>query len=191
VSGYRENGDEGGALRALAAAGGVTEISARAAVVRSASHLMDSLEDGTLLVLGAAGGSWLHRQFFGPGARLTRRASGGTVIVRSAPVRAYQCMEDLEGFGPHLRAADALRLSSVAVVPVVEAGKLIGVVRRSVMLASHDGTEIGTLTEPAPHAAATDAVEELTGLDSFFEGAPVPVVDRAGRLVGGVRFDGL
>jgi hypothetical protein len=189
VSGHRDQHDEGRALRALAAAEGITGISARSTKVKSAGDLIDSLGDGALLVLGAAGGSWLQRQFFGPGVRLTRRASGGTIVVRSAPVRAYQCMEDLDAFGPHLRAADAVRLSSASVEPIVEAGKLIGVVRRSEMLACDADTEIGTLAEPAPHAAATDAVDELIGLDSFFEGAPVPVVDREGNLVGGLRLD--
>jgi hypothetical protein len=189
VSGYRDESDKGAALRTLAAAEGIAGISPRAAVVPSAGHLIDSLDDGTLLVLGAAGGSWLQRQFFGPGARLNRRASGGTVIVRSAPVRAFQCMEDLDAFGPQLRAADALRLSSDPVVPIVESGRLLGVVRRSVVQSSAGATEIGILAEPVPHAAATDAVDDLVGLDSFFEGSPVPVVDRDGNLVGGVRLD--
>jgi hypothetical protein len=191
VSGYRDAGDEGGARRALAAAEGVAGISARAAVVRSAGHLIDSLDDGALLVLGAAGGSWLQRQFFGPGVRLTRRASGGTVIVRSAPVRAYQCLEDLDGFGPHLRAEDALRLSTLPVLPIVEDSKLIGIARRTTLLAADSGDEVGSLIEPAPHAEATDAVEELIVLDSFFEGAPIPVVDREGNLVGGLQLDGV
>jgi len=98
-------------------------------------------------------------------------------------------MEDLDGFGPHLRAEDALRLASLPVIPVVDDSRLIGVVRRTVLLAAEPDTEIGDLTEAAPHAGATDAIDDLVGLDTFFEGAPVPVVDRDGKLVGGVQLD--
>jgi Mg/Co/Ni transporter MgtE len=140
---------------------------------------------------GAPGGSWIHRQFFGPGTRLTSAAPAGAVIVRSQPLRAYQRMTPLEGLGRHLRAADARLVAHGPVHPVVDAGVLVGLVRDAALRSAGDDAEVGDLMEQVPYAGAFDALEELRGIEEFYDGAPVPIVDRRGRLIGGVRAEEL
>ncbi len=63
---------------------------AKTRVVRAASaaSLLESLPPAGVLVLGTPGGSWWHRQFFGPGRRLIHGASAGSIVVRAGPRRA-------------------------------------------------------------------------------------------------------
>ena len=49
-------------------------LSRRVVQVGGVGELVDSLDEGAVIVVGAPGGSWLQRAMFGPGARLRRTA---------------------------------------------------------------------------------------------------------------------
>lgn len=160
---------------------GSTRVLVRATDV---GRLLDDLPAGSLLVLGAPGGSWLQRQFFGAGRRLKVGAPAGAVVVRDAPPRSYQRAEEAAAFGPEMRAADALRLMAHPAVPVARDGRLVGMVRGIELLACPGDAPIGTVMEPpvsvpwdAPAAAAAGPSADLGG-------APVPVVGPEGELIG-------
>jgi hypothetical protein len=186
VSGHRGSTDRLSAVAALRAAGDTAGLTGRLVEVRHPSDLIEALPDGALIVLGAPGGSWLSRQFFGPGKRLTANAPSGAGVVHWTAPKAYQRMEELAGYGVHLRAGDAQALSFEAVLPVVDGGKLLGIVRRERLLEAHADTEIGDLIEPVPPASVLDTIDELAELAPFYDGAPIPVVDRDGNLAGGI-----
>jgi hypothetical protein len=90
----------------------------------SALELLDSLDRHTLLVVGAPGGSWLQRHLFGTGHRLTVRAPGGALLVRTAPRRCFQEAGDPTrvAIGPHPSVKDAIRLTAHPIVPVAACG---------------------------------------------------------------------
>lgn len=186
VSGQRGEGGGSDAEAAIVDASGVSGLAGRVVMVRSAAALVEGMAPGALLVLGAPGGSWLQRQFFGPGARLTSAAPGGTVIVRDAPLRAFHRVEPTEGLGHRMRVGDALLVATAAVHPVVDEGRLVGVVRIADLAAVNPDTELGSVMESAPHASVFDALAELEEIGEFYEGAAVPVVDRDGTLHGAV-----
>ncbi len=150
-----------------------------------AQAILDSLEPDALLVVGAPGGSWLQRQFFGPGHRLAVRAPAGAVVVRHSPRRAFHEAGD-QGlvFGPHMAAGDALNLSDRPVVPVAEEGRLVGVVRMKVLRDVAPDVQIGSVMERPVSIGAAEPVDAARELRAFLEGAPVPVVDDSGRLIG-------
>ena len=151
----------------------------------SLAHLLD---DGTLLVLGAPGGSWLQRQLFGPGSRMSLTAPGGAVVVRNAPRRCFHRAMSPAGVavGPHLRVADALRVLCHPTTPVAAAGRLVGIVRMSALEAAPPDLGVGDIMEPPVWVDAVEAEAALDELAPFFEGGPIPVVDRSGQLVGAV-----
>ncbi len=150
--------------------------------VSSAGELVSRLGDTTLLVLGAPGGSWFQRQFFGPGRRLIHAAPGGIVVVRSSPRRCFQAVEDAIAIGPLLSVVEATSLSGLPVVPVAIDGKLVGLFRSGVE--GPAGATVEDVMEDPLFLEADDPVEASADLRSFFDGAPIPVVDRDGRLVG-------
>jgi hypothetical protein len=149
-----------------------------------AAQLVDSLPSGTLVVLGAPGGSWLTRQFFGPGARLRSHAPSGTVVVRDAAPKAFQRMAEPSGIGPHAFVRDVITLMATPTVPVVEAGLLIGIVRMSKLRNADPDAEVGDLVEDPPFVVVDDEVSSLVDLVEFFDNGPIPVIDREGRLAG-------
>jgi len=189
VSGYRNEQGRAASEEAIIEAKAAAGISGAAHHMGSAADLISVLSADTLLVLGAPGGSWLHRQFFGPGTRLTAAAPAGAVVVQSHPLRAYHRMTPLEGLGRYLRVADARLVAHGSVHPVVDAGTLVGVVRRSALLTAEGDVELFDIMEQAPYAGVFDTLEELSGIEEFYEGAPVPITDRHGRLLGGVRHE--
>ena len=150
----------------------------------SETGLLESIESSTLLVIGAPGGSWLHRQFFGPGARLRTHAPAGTIVVRDAPQRAFHLMSDLSGVSKHLRIRDALAIVEEAVTPVVDDGHLVGVVRKQRLADAPPDGEVADVMETPAFVEAIDAVTEIAHVVDFYEGSPIPLVDRKGRLVG-------
>jgi CBS domain-containing protein len=147
--------------------------------------LVKELDGGTLLVAGAPGGSWLQRQFFGPGRRLQSQAPAGTVVIRSSPLRAFHLLREPESYmSPMLGSGDALRMLDFPVMPVAENGKLVGIVRRSALLMVGHGVNVGAIMED-PIAVTTDtAVDEIGEVAEALGGAPVPVIDDDGFLVG-------
>jgi hypothetical protein len=157
----------------------------------AAADLVSSLADGTLIVLGAPGGSWLIRQFFGPGARLRAHAPAGSIVVRDAPPKVFQHVVEVTGIGAHTRAADAIQVTVTPTVPVTEGGRLLGIVRRSTLEQIEPGREVGEVLEEPPYVAVEDDLDSLGGLIDFYEHGPIPVVDRRGMLVGILPIDAL
>jgi len=157
----------------------------------TATELVKSLGDDTLLVLGAPGGSWLQRQIFGPGHRMRVAAPAGAVVVRHAPRRCFHAAGKASDVaaGPHLNAADALRLFPDPVIPIADSGRLIGIVRRSSLVGSEPTAEIGKYMEPPVSLAAAEPIEAAEDLRQFLDGGPIPVVDTSGKLVGAIPVD--
>lgn len=151
----------------------------------SAKDLVEGLGPGSLLVLGAPGGSWLQRQFFGPGRKLVVSAPGGSIVVRSAPARCFQSMDEPTGFGPAMPAREALRLLREASAPVVDAGILIGIIDRETLRGAAADAVVGDLAGDAVFVHDTDPIEAVAEVVPAAN--PVPVVDARGRLVGVIR----
>lgn len=191
VSGFRTSSGAGIAAAAVADGTAASGLPGRIEEVSSAADLAATFPQGTLLVLGAPGGSWLHRQFLGPGQRLTAAATGGAIVVRSQPLRAFHRMRSLNGISRHMRAADARLVAEDQVQAVIDEGRLVGVVRVSSLVSADPDAEVGAIMEQVPLASAYDALADLRGLEEFFEGSPIPVVDKRGLLVGGVDPDEL
>jgi CBS domain len=168
----------------------VDRVTARAGIpgrlveTENAAGLIEHLEGGALLVLGAPGGSWFNRQFVGPGARLKAHAPGGTVVVRDAPRRAFQLMTDPEPLSVHMHAGDAAEIVRGRVLPVTDEGRLVGVVRAAAITSALPATPLGELMEDPPLIDVYEEVEGLAALVEFFEGDPLPLVDEAGTLRG-------
>jgi len=155
-------------------------------VVRAANPgaAVRALPSGSLLVLGAPGGTWWRRQFSGPGRRLQVGAPAGAVVARTAPRRCFHEMAEPAAMGSQMPAGEALRVTTDAVLPVAEEGRLIGLVRRRVLEAAPPTATLGSLMEPPSCARLNDPLDAALALAEALEGAPVPVVDAAGRLCG-------
>jgi CBS domain-containing protein len=151
-----------------------------------ARELIKSLPADALLVLGAAGGTWLQRAFFGPGVRLRHRAPAGSIVVQQAQARVYHHMEEPSYVSRHLLVGDALRLMEHSVAAVVEAGELVGVITREVLVDAERGISVGDVMDDPVFLDVGDSYEEAARLAGLFQGAPIPVVDAGGRLVGSV-----
>jgi len=154
----------------------------RASTARS---LVESFPSGTLLVLGAPGGSWMQRQFFGQGRKLLYSASGGAVIVRSAPRRCFQAAGPVTALGAEMRVSDAeLIVDGRPVVPVAEAGRLVGIVRVEALVGYSPNATIGEVMESPAFVHVDDPVEDSAQVSRFLDGGAVPVIDRGGVLFG-------
>ncbi len=149
-----------------------------------AASIVEGLDPETLLVLGEPGGSWLHRQFFGPGRKLIHAAPTGALVVRAAPPRCFRYIEEPEYVGAGMQAGDAVKVNSARVVPVVEDRALVGIARRSALLTSEVDRPVAHLMEPPVALDQDDLLDAAWALAAFFEGAPIPVVDSDGTLVG-------
>ncbi len=187
LSGFRDEDGRPGAETAIAETTAASGLPGRTVMVKSAAALVESLPPGALLVLGSPGGSWLQRQFFGPGARLTSAAPGGAVVVRDAPVRAFHVATRRDGLGRHMRVGDARLVGTGLVLPVVDEGKLVGVVRLADLDGVDPDTPLGSMMETAPLASVFDTLDDLAEMEEFYKGSAVPVVDREGRLYGDVE----
>jgi len=191
LSGYRTRTGAGVAAAAVADATAASGLPGRIEGVSSATDLAATFRPGTLLVLGASGGSWIHRQFLSPGLKLTAAAGGGAVVVHRQPLRAFNRLTRLVGLSVHMQVADARLLAQHQVQAVIDEGKLVGVVRGQSLETANPAAPIGEVMEQAPLASAFDALGELRGLEEFYEGSPILVVDKRGLLVGGVALDDL
>ncbi len=152
----------------------------------TAAELLESLSPEGLIVLGAPGGSWWQRQFFGPGRRLMHAAPAGSVVVRAADRRCFHSLTDLTAVGAPMRARDALAVLTVGVAPVVADGKMIGLVRRAVLAAAPENATVADMMEGPVFAAADDPIASIADLTAHLDGGPVPVLDDEGRLLGGI-----
>jgi CBS domain-containing protein len=147
-----------------------------------ASALIDEVADTALLVLGAPGGSFFQRRFFGQGARLIAHAPLGAVVVKEAPRRVFHQMLEPDWVGTLLPASEALVLAHHPVVPVVEAGHVVGIVRTE-DLAEAGSTPVGEIASPAVTVRMDDPIRQAARMADV-TGGLVPVVDAEDRLVG-------
>ncbi|HJU80875.1 MAG TPA: hypothetical protein VJ796_03910 [Acidimicrobiia bacterium] len=160
------------------------------------TDFVKALPTGALLVLGEAGGSLLSRLVFGPGARLRARAQAGAVIVRAAPPRVFQVMDDPVFVGPLHLAGDGRRLYDDERVAVVEGGKLVGVVERTrLVVAAADVPIANLMGDPIAVSATMSLVEAASSISGARQesgepnrlSGPWPVVDGNGNLIGTYR----
>ena len=152
----------------------------------SATVLLDGLDPSALLVVGAPGGSWIHRQLFAPGHKLQVAAPGGAVVVRAAPRRCFQEAVDATGIAvsPHLSASVADALISHPSVPVADHGELVGIVRRGALEEAGPSDQVGQIMEPPVSVAPTDSAAAARALHEYLDFGPVPVVGDGGTLTG-------
>lgn len=159
----------------------------RVVVVDGISDLIDDLEAGALVVLGASGGSWLSRARTGPGARLRRTAQAGYVIVRSAPDRVFRFMGEPVYVSPLRLADDTLRIHTESTLAVAEAGRLVGLVRREGLIEA--GTmPVATVMEDAVSVRQDETIVRARELEPTFGADPIPVTDDEEHLVGGLSL---
>ena len=159
----------------------------RVVEVEGVTELVESLDDGALLVLGAPGGSWLQRSMFGPGARLRRTAQAGAIVVRSAPERVFRYMGDPVYVAPLRQADDTLRFHAEDTLAVADQGRLVGLVRRE-RLAGAGGSPVGDLMEEALSVRVDETMSEAWALEPTFGADPIPVTDHDEHLVGGLSL---
>lgn len=156
----------------------------------SVRSLLDLLDDDTLLVIGAPGGSWLQRQLFGPCPELQAPTGAGMVVVRATPPRCFQRLRPAPVLSPRLHAGDARRLAGHrGVLPVVDRGRLIGVIRLTTIRDAPDDVEISSYAEDSVFLWVDDPLDVADRLRSFFDDGPIPVVDRSGRYAGSLPPD--
>ena len=137
------------------------------------------------MVVGAAGGSWLQRQFFGRGRKLVVGSPSGAVVVRSSPRRVFHEMIEPDPFGSRMLVADALRLMQHETVPGAVDGVLVGAVSRRDLEAADPAATVGSVTRESVFVAPDDPLSSVDELEALV--SPVPVVDDSGRLVGVVE----
>lgn len=165
----------------------VPGLDGRVVEVEGIAELVDELDEGALLVIGAPGGSWLKRARFGPGARLKSMAQAGAVVVRSAPERVFQRMDDPVFVGPLRHADDTLRIHGEKVLAVANEGRLVGLVRREHLVHAGDAV-VGTVMEEAVSAKVDETVSEARELEGTFGVDPIPVTDHDEHLVGALSL---
>ncbi len=165
----------------------VPETRGRVVEVDGMSELVESLEEGTLVVFGAPGGSWLQRSMFGPGAKLRSRAPAGAIMVRSAPDRVFRWMGDPVFVSPLRLADDTLRVHEEKVLAVAAEGLLVGLVRRE-RLVGAGAAAVGSLMEEAMSAKVDETIAEAMTLEPTFGRDPIPVTDHDEHLVGALSL---
>ncbi len=186
ISAYREPSGQGGALQAIEAiADRVPTLEYRLVEAAKIADLSEHLDEGTLVVLGASGGSWFQRLFFGPGAKLRSEAEAGAVVVRSAPRRVFQVMEPPVFVGPLLQVDDVRRTMAEPVVAIVDRGVLQGIVVLDDLDRARGDESVGSFAVPFDGIDVMAPVADLPA--STYPGAALPVVSEDGRLVGAFR----
>ena len=165
----------------------VPETRGRVVEVDGIPELVESLEEGTLVVFGAPGGSWLQRSMFGPGAKLRSRAPAGAIMVRSAPDRVFRWMGDPVFVSPLRLAYDTLRVHEEKVLAVAAEGLLVGLVRRERLVGAGDAS-VGSVMEEAMSAKVDETIAEAMTLEPTFGRDPIPVTDHNEHLVGALSL---
>lgn len=163
------------------------ELSRRVVVVDGISELAEDIVDGSLLVLGAPGGSWLNRSRTGPGARLRRTAQAGVVVVRSAPDRVYRFMGEPVFVAPLRHADDTLRMHTENTLAVADQGRLVGLVRREGLVRAGQGP-VASVMEEALSVRVDETILQARELEPTFGRDPIPVTDHQEFLVGGLSL---
>ncbi len=165
----------------------VPDVDRRVVVVEGVSELVEDLDEGTLLVLGAPGGSWLSRSRTGPGAKLRRTAQAGAVVVRSAPDRVFRFMGDPVYVAPLRHADDILRMHEENTLAVADEGRLVGLVRREGLLRAGAGP-VASVMEEAQSVRLDETILQAWELEPTFAPDPIPVTDHEENLVGGLSL---
>ncbi len=165
----------------------IPDLARRVVVVEGISELVDGLDDGALLVIGAPGGSWLNRSRTGPGARLRRTAQAGVVIVRSAPDRVFRFMGEPVYVSPLRLADDTLRIHSEGTLAVADAGRLVGLVRREGLVKA-GASPVASVREEAMSVRFDETIARARELEPEFGPDPIPVTDHDEYLVGGLSL---
>jgi len=163
----------------------VPDLPSKVVRAESARALVGTFSEGTLLVVGAPGGSWLQRQFFGPGRKLVVGSPSGAIVVRSSPRRVFHEMVEPDPFGSQMLVADALRLLRNHSAPVAVDGVLVGAVSRRDLEAADPAATVGSVTRESVFVSPEDSLDSVDELEAFV--SPVPVVDDTGRLLGVVE----
>ncbi len=140
-------------------------------------------------MIGAPGGGWLQRTFFGKGAKLIQAAPAGTIVVRSAPRRVFQQMGEPVYVSPMREALDILRIHQEGMLAVTDAGKLVGIVRRDSLELAEPGVPVSEVMEAAMSVEAAAAVDDAADLWKDFDPDPIPVIDTDGFLIGALVID--
>lgn len=165
----------------------VPKLRSRVVEVGDVGELAETLDEGTLLILGAPGGSWLQRAMLGPGARLRRTAQAGAIVVRSAPDRVFRFMGEPVYVAPLRLADDTVRMHSERTLAVADQGRLIGLVRRERLLAA-GGVPVESFMEEAMSVRVHGTLTEAWELEPTFGSDPIPVTDDEEHLVGGLTL---
>jgi CBS domain-containing protein len=155
-----------------------------------ADGIIEQLPENSALVIGAPGGSWLQRTFFGQGARLRKRASAGVLVVRAVPERVFQAMSDPVFVGGMREVGDILRIHDEQILAVADRAKLTGIVDRGVLERSDPLALVRDVMEEPVSVAVDAPIEEAFALVDRFGPEPIPVTDDIGHLVGSISFPG-
>ena len=187
VYGHHDSGERSRALEIL---NGITAhlpgIAVEPIQALSPAAMVSALPIGTLLVVGAPGGSWFQRQFFGPGARIRAKAPSGTIVVKHAPARVYQIMQSATAFGPHMRVADALQLTNTQHLIVAQEGRLLGLVSKSALAEARPDLELHDIMESPVFLSPEEDLDHSAELINHHRGSAIPVVDSRDRIIGTV-----
>lgn len=148
--------------------------------------IADDIPKDTLLVHGAGGGSFMERHLTGTGHRLTSRARGCVLVVRSSEPRCYQAAVSPTPYAlaPELLVADALQVMTHPFAPVVSARKLLGIVRVETLVAADPGSPIEPFIETVTGLNRRDPLRIATFERDHLGPGPLPVIDNDGHLVG-------
>lgn len=185
IAAYRDDQDRGRALTTIEGVyRQVPGISHRVAQVSHLNDLVQEVPDRALWVLGAPGGNWFQRIIFGKGARLQHRVSHGAVLVRQAPRRVFQHMQDPIFVGPLRTISDILLLHPEEVMAVVDRARLIGLARRIDLMAAPSQSRVETVMIEPRSVDISAEIGDAIPLAPFFGNSPIPVTDPTGRLVG-------
>lgn len=187
LTGYRSRDQRAQAQRALLdiAAAGI-DLPMHAVATHHPPELVGNLASGSLVVIGAPGGSWFQRQLFGAGARLRAAAPGGVLVVRFDEPRVYQTMSAPSAVGPAMRVRDVLELTTDNIVMVAEHGRLVGMVHRNRLRHVEPHRPVGEVAEPPIGLDADEPIGQVALVLDEHDGGPVGVVDRYGKLIGAV-----
>ncbi len=77
-----------------------------------------------------------------------------------------------------------MQVIGACATPVAEEGRLVGILRTATLRDAPPRATVADLMEPAVAVKASEPLAEVAELHSFLGGAPVPVIDDTGRLVG-------
>lgn len=187
-SAYENDGDQVDALNVVEQLGRLAP-GAEVGIIQaeSAAKVAEAFGEETLIVLGAPGGSFIQRHFFGTGARLISHAPMGAIGVKAAPIRAFRSMTEAQYVSPYLAVTDALAVMEGDSCAVVDGGEVIGLVsRRSLVMVGDVGRVLDCMGD-AIVVHQLDPIEDVTTRMQEAGVSALPVVDKDTKLLGTVH----